>query len=170
MGLLRLGDVVDIGAGDGTIAQLVGRRARTWTCVDRSERMISAARDRLRRSKNVRFVIGDAQTLPLRDAMFDVALMLHVLTHVDVPARACTEVARVLRPGGALVLATLDAHDHRETTAAYGEVHAGFAPASLRRLVGRAGLEVDTCEVTSRDARPPCFRVVTAFARKPGKA
>jgi SAM-dependent methyltransferase len=170
VGLLRLGDVVDIGSGDGSIAQLVGPRARTWTCVDRSERMVSAARDRLARAKNVRFVVGDAQALPLREAMFDTALMLHVLTHVDAPARACAEVARVLRPGGVLAVATLDAHDHGETTAPYGDIHAGFAPAALRRLLGRAGLEVDACEVTSRDGRPPCFRVITAFARKSGKA
>jgi SAM-dependent methyltransferase len=166
-GLVRLGDVVDVGAGDGTVAQLVAPRARSWTCVDRSERMLSAARDRLARAKNMRFVVGDAQELPLRDGAFDAALMLHVLTQVESPGRACSEVARVLRPGGVLVAVTLDAHDHSRTTAAYGDVHAGFAPASLRRLVSRAGLEVDSCDVTSRDARPPCFRVVTAFATRP---
>jgi SAM-dependent methyltransferase len=166
-GLVRLGDVVDVGAGDGTVAQLVGPRARSWTCVDRSERMLSAARDRLGRTKNTRFVVGDAQELPLRDGAFDAALMLHVLTQVESPARACSEVARVLRPGGVFVAVTLDAHDHSETTAAYGDVHAGFAPAALRRVISRAGLEVDACDVTSRDARPPCFRVVTAFATRP---
>jgi SAM-dependent methyltransferase len=170
VGLIRLGDVVDIGAGDGAVAQLVAARARSWTCVDRNERMVAAARDRLARFKNVRFAVGDAQALPLRDAMFDAALMLHVLTHVDVPTRACAEVTRVLRPGGVLVVSSLDAHDHGESTAPYGDQHAGFAPAALRRLIGRAGLEVDTCEVTSRDARPPCFRVITAIARKLGKA
>jgi SAM-dependent methyltransferase len=166
-GLVRLGDVVDVGAGDGTVAQLVAPRARSWTCVDRSERMLSAARDRLARAKNMRFVVGDAQELPLRDGAFDAALVLHVLTQVDSPGRACAEVARVLRPGGVLVAVTLDAHDHSQTTAAYGDVHAGFAPASLRRLISRAGLDVDSCDVTSRDARPPCFRVVTAFATRP---
>ncbi|HZU83644.1 MAG TPA: metalloregulator ArsR/SmtB family transcription factor [Polyangiaceae bacterium] len=167
VGLVQLGDVVDIGSGDGTVAQLVAPRARSWTCVDRSERMIDAARDRLSRAKNVRFAIGDAQDLPLRPGAFDAALLLHVLTHIESPGRACAEAARVLRPGGTLVAATLDAHDHGATTAAYGDVHAGFAPAALRRLLSRAGLHVEACEVTSRDARPPCLRVVTAFATKP---
>jgi SAM-dependent methyltransferase len=167
VGVVRLGDVVDIGAGDGTVAQLFGPRARSWTCVDRSERVLSAARERLARTKNTRFVLADAQELPLRDAAFDAALMLHVLTQVESPPRACSEVARVLRPGGVFVAVALDAHDHRETTAAYGDVHAGFAPVALRRFLVRAGLEVDGCDVTSRDARPPCLRVITAFARKP---
>jgi ArsR family transcriptional regulator len=166
-GLVRLGDVLDVGAGDGTVAQLIAPRSRSWTCVDRSERMLAAARERLARAKQARFVLADAQELPLRDAAFDTAVMLHVLTQLESPARACAEVARVLRPGGVFVAVTLDGHDHGEMTAAYGDVHAGFAPAALRRTIARAGFDVEVCEVTSRDARPPCFRVVTAYARKP---
>jgi SAM-dependent methyltransferase len=167
VGLIRLGDVVDVGSGDGTVAHFLGSRARSWTCVDRSERVLKAASERLGRSKHTRFVLGDAQALPLRDNSFDVLLMLHVLTQVESPARACSEAARVLRPGGVFVAVTLDMHDHAESTAAYGDVHAGFAPAGLRRMMTRAKLEVSTCDVTSRDARPPHLRVVTAFARKP---
>jgi ArsR family transcriptional regulator len=167
VGLVGLGDVVDVGAGDGTVAQLVARRARSWTCIDHSERMLSAARGRLARTKNVRFLLGDAQELPLRDGSFDTALMLHVLTQIESPARACAEVARVLRPGGTVVVVALDAHDHVDTTGAYGDVHPGFAPSVLRRLLSRAGLQVETCDITSRDARPPCFCAVTAFAEKP---
>lgn len=167
-GLVRLGDVVDVGCGDGSVAQLLAGRARSWTCVDCSERVLSAARTRLGRARNVRFVEGDAQQLPAGDASFDHALVLHVLTQVDAPARVVAEASRVLRPGGSVVVVTLDAHDHADVTAAYGDVHSGFAPAALRRMLSRAGLEVESCEVTSRDARPPSFRVVTAIAAKPG--
>jgi DNA-binding transcriptional ArsR family regulator len=167
VGLIRLGDVVDVGSGDGTVAHFLSSRARSWTCVDRSERVLKAARERLGRSKHTRFVLGDAQALPLRDNSFDVLLMLHVLTQVESPSRACSEAARVLRSGGLFVAVTLDMHDHAETTAAYGDVHAGFAPTALRRMMTRAKLEVSTCDVTSRDAGPPHFRVVTAFASKP---
>jgi ArsR family transcriptional regulator len=166
VGLVRLGDVLDIGSGDGTVAQLLAPRARSWTCLDRSERVLGAARERLARAKNVRFVVGDAKELPARDGTFDTALMLHVLTQLETPARALAEASRVLRPGGTLVTVALDAHDHADTTAAYGDVHPGFTPSALRRMLGRAGFEIDTCDVTSRDARPPCFRVVTALATK----
>jgi len=169
-GLVRLDDVVDVGSGDGSVAQLLAPRARSWTCIDRSERVLTAARERLSRiavAKNIRFVAGDAQDLPAPDASFDTALLLHVLTQIAIPARACAEIARVLRPGGMLVAVTLDAHDQADTTGGYGDVHPGFAPAALRRMLTRAGLRVDACEVTSRDARPPCFRVVTALATKP---
>jgi DNA-binding transcriptional ArsR family regulator len=166
-GLVRLGDVVDIGSGDGSVAQLLCGRSRSWTCVDRSERVLEAARARLGRVKNVRFVQGDALALPAENASFDTGLLLHVLTQVESPPAALSEAARVLRPGATLAVVTLDAHEHAEVTAAYGHVHAGFSPAALRRMLGRAGLEVEACDVSSRDPRPPAFRVVTAFAVKP---
>lgn len=166
-GLLRLGDVVDVGAGDGSVAQLLAPRARRWTCVDRNERMISAARRRLARSRDVRFVTADAHHLPLEDGAFDEALLLHVLTQVQQPAKAIAEATRVLRPGGALVLATLDAHDRADVTATYGDVHAGFAVGAVRRMLSRAGLDVETCDVSCRDRRPPHVGVITALATKP---
>jgi SAM-dependent methyltransferase len=167
VGLMHLGDVLDAGAGDGTIAQLVAPRARSYTCVDRSERMLAAARRRLADLPRVRFARGDLHALPLSDRSFDHVLLFNVLTDAERPARAAGEVARVLRPGGTLVLVTLDAHRHADVTAAYGHVHAGFEPATLRAVLRRAGLEVDRCEVTSRERREPHFNVLTAFARRP---
>jgi DNA-binding transcriptional ArsR family regulator len=169
-GFARLGDVVDIGSGDGTVAQLLSRRARSWTCVDRNARMLTAARERLAGTKHVRFVGGEAQSLPLQSEAFDEALMLHVLTQVDQPAQALAESARVLRPGGVLALATLDAHDQAEATAGYGDVHAGFTASALRRMTARAGFSVDSCEVSCRDRRPPHYSVIIAFATKVGRA
>jgi ArsR family transcriptional regulator len=166
-GLVRLGDVVDVGAGDGSVAELVSPRARSWTCVDKNERMVAAARDRMGAARNVRFVLADAQRLPMEDGAFDHALMLHVLTQLPQPAQGLAEVARVLRPGGALILVTLDAHHDADSTAAYGDVNPGFAVPALRRMIGRAGLDVDLCEVSCVDKRPPSYGVITAFASKP---
>jgi DNA-binding transcriptional ArsR family regulator len=166
-GLVRLGDVLDIGAGDGTVAELFSGRAKTWTCVDKSDRMLGAARERLRAARYVRFVAADAHHLPFEAGAFDQALMLHVLTQLAQPAVALGDAARVLRPGGSLVAVTLDAHPHADATAAYGDVHAGFAPALLRRMLTRAGLEVEACDRACLDKRPPRFSVLVAFATKP---
>jgi ArsR family transcriptional regulator len=167
VGLVRLGDVIDIGSGDGSVAQLLAGRAKSWTCIDRSDRVLAAARARLGKGRGVSFVKADAAVLPVVDAAFDTAMLLHVLAQVESPARVIVEATRVLRPGGQLVAVTLDAHDHPDVTAAYGDVHAGFAPTALRRMLVRAGLQLETCEVTSRDVRPPSFRVVTVFATRP---
>jgi ArsR family transcriptional regulator len=168
LGLVRLGDVLDAGSGDGTIAQLLAPRARSITCVDKSERVLAAARARLADVPGVRFARGDLQALPAAAASFDQVLLFNVLTHVDRPAEVLVEAARVLRPGGDLVAVTLDQHPHAEATARYGHVHAGFKPAAVRRMLVRAGLDVERCEVTSRERREPHFNVVTVFARKRG--
>lgn len=167
VGLVRLGDVLDAGAGDGTVAQLLAGRARTYTLLDRSERMLGAARARLAKVANVRFLHGDLHAIPAPAGSFDQVLLLNVLAHAERPAAALADAARVLRPGGTLVLVTLDEHPHEGVAAQYGHVHQGFRPSALRRLLQKAGLEVDLCEVTSRERREPQLSVVTAFARKP---
>jgi ArsR family transcriptional regulator len=167
MGLLSLGDVLDVGAGDGTIAQMIAPRARSYVALDASEKLVTAARTRLSGLDTVEARLGDAHALPFADGSFDQVLLLNVLTCAEHPAKVVAEAARVLRRGGTVAVVTLDAHDQAPFTAGYGHLHAGFRPATLRRHLERAGLAVRQCEVTSRERRAPHFAVVTAFATKP---
>jgi SAM-dependent methyltransferase/DNA-binding transcriptional ArsR family regulator len=166
LGLVRVGDVLDGGSGDGTIAQLLAPRARSITCLDRSPRVLAAARARLARVRNVRYLLGELEAIPARDSRFDHVLLLNVLTSARQPARVVAEAARVLRPRGGLTLVTLDAHQHDDVTARYGHLHPGFKAAAVKRMLGQSGLAIDACEVTSREHRQPHFQIVTAFARK----
>ena len=164
LGLVHAGDVLDAGAGDGTIAELLAPRARSITCLDKSARMVAAARRRLAGARNVRCLQGDVHALPFEDGRFDHVLLFHVLSHAEAPERAVAEAARVLRPGGGLTITTLARHRHPDAAAAYAHVNAGFRPAHLRRWLRDAGLTVERCEITSRERRPPHFEVITAFA------
>lgn len=167
LGLVRAGDVVDIGAGDGAISQLLAPRAKSVTCVDQSERLVAAARKRLAKHANAHVVCSDMHALGLESESFDQALMLNVLTYARDPAAALTEMARVLRPGGAAIVVTLARHSHTDATASYGHLNAGFTPSRLARMLEAAGLNVSTCAVTSRERRKPYFEVITACAEKP---
>ena len=129
--------------------------------------MLAAARARLTKVSNVRFVHGDLHAIPLPAGAFDQALLLNVLPYAERPAVALAEIARVLRPGGTLALVTIDEHAHADVAAQYGHVQPGFRPAGLRRLLNKAGLVVERCEVTSRERREPHLNVVTALAHKP---
>jgi ArsR family transcriptional regulator len=169
LAFIQLGEVLDIGAGDGVMAQLLAPRARSITCLDRSERMIQAARSRLAALPNVRFSLGDMHQLPFDAASFDQAMLLNSLTYAEAPTAALTEAARVLRPGGTLALVTLNAHEHAGVTRSYGHLHAGFRPADLAQLLATAGLEVVHCAVTSRERRKPYLEVVSAAARNPNR-
>jgi ArsR family transcriptional regulator len=167
IGLLELGDVLDAGAGDGATAQLLAPRARSITCVDVSATLVEAARVRLAGHANARCEVADVHDLPFERASFDQVLLLNVLPFLKQPGGALVEATRVLRPGGRLVVVTLAEHEHMGVTSAYGHVHAGFSPGALRRLLGKAGLSIEACEITSRERRAPYFQVVTAFAAKP---
>ena len=169
LGFIRLGDALDVGAGDGVIANLLAARAASYTCLDKSPRMIEAARRRLAGRANVRFELGDMHELPFEGQSFDQVLLFHTLTYSERPERALKEAARVLRPGGALALVTLAAHAELPTTAAYGHVQAGFSAAGLRTQLEKAGFSVDECSVTSREKRKPFFEVLSVFAHVPSR-
>ena len=166
LGLVRLGDVLDVASGDGAIAELVAPRARSITCVDASATVIEAAKHRLARQKHVRFVQGDMHAMPVADASFDQVLVLNCLTHARAPKRVLAEAARALRPGGDLAGVTLAAHKHGEAAAAFDHVRLGFAPSELRAWLEGLGFEVELCDVTSREKRPPHFEVITIHAQK----
>jgi ArsR family transcriptional regulator len=167
LGIARFGDVLDVGGGDGAVTELYSSRSHSVTLLDRSERMLEAARERLAGRPNVGFSSGDMHALPFSEASFDEVLMLNVLTYSEQLGLAISEAARVLRPGGRLAVVTLAEHEHEEVTAAYGHVGRGFAPRTLRALFARSGLEVELCEVTSRERRKPYFEVLSAFAHRP---
>lgn len=164
--LLSLGDVLDIASGDGVLAELLCRRARNVTCLDRSEAVIAAARRRLARRGNVDFEVGDMHVLPFANASFDQVFLLHALTYSRAPETAVAEAARVLHPGGRLIVATLARHEHEATVAAYDHVNLGFDTEQLSGWLQGAGLDVAACKVTAREIQPPYFRIITASADK----
>jgi len=166
LGFAVLGDVLDIGSGDGFVAGLVAPRSRTVSCLDRGERMLAAAKERLRRFGNTSFVLGDMHELPFEDGSFDQVLMFNVLPYSRDPASALSEAARVLRKGGVLSVLTLAAHSHDAITAPYGHVQNGFEPRSLRRMLTRVGLSVEHCDVAARERRSPHFETIAAYATK----
>jgi SAM-dependent methyltransferase len=167
LGIARFGDVLDVGAGDGAVAELYLSRSRSVTLLDRSERMLEAARERLAARPNVRFATGDMHALPFAETSFDEVLLLNVLSYSEQPGLAISEASRVLRPGGRLAVVTLAEHEHEEVTAAYGHLGRGFAARTLRTLLVKGDLEVELCEVTSRERRKPYFEVLSAFAHRP---
>ncbi len=164
LGFLSLGRVLDVGSGDGVNAELLAPRSQHVTCLDLSPRVIEAAKVRLAHVDNVDFRVGDMHDLPFASASFDALLLLNALTYSDRPALAIAEAARVLRPGGALALVTLAEHEHQTIAAAYDHQNLGFSPSSLATMLRAAGLEVERCELSSREHRKPYFQVVTAFA------
>lgn len=165
--LLAPGRVLDIASGDGVLAELLAPHSQEYVCVDASARVVAAASDRLRRFEHVAVREGDMHALPFEDGHFDLVVLMHALTYATRPAVAVAEAARVLRPGGRLLLSSLARHEHRAAVEAYGHVNLGFTDRELRKFMEKAGLEIATTETVTREKRPPHFEVIALIGRKP---
>ena len=165
--LVNPGDVLDIASGDGVLAELLAPRARSIICLDLSERVVEAGKKRLGNHPNVRFERGDMHDLPNPDASVDTAFLMHALTYTRDPGAVFREVARVLRPGGTLLAVTLGQHRHEKAVEPFDHQNLGFEPGALARLAGDAGLDVQTCAISTVEKRPPNFQVLNLQANRP---
>lgn len=165
--LLAPGRVLDIASGDGVLAELLAPHAQEYVCIDASPRVVSAASERLRRFANVQVREGDMHALPYADRHFDLVVLMHALTYAARPAVAVAEAARVLRPGGRLLLSSLARHEHRAAVEAYGHVNLGFTDKELRKFMEKAGLDIATSETVTREKRPPHFEVISLIGTRP---
>ena len=165
--LLATGDVLDIASGDGVLAELLAPHAHSIVCLDSSPNVVAAARKRLKAFRNVEVVEGDMHALQLGARKFDLVLMMHALTYSEHPQRAIDEAARVLKPAGRLLAATLAKHAHRAAVTPFDHKNMGFKRDDLAGFARKAGLEVLQCDRISREARSPHFEVLGLLARKP---
>jgi ArsR family transcriptional regulator len=158
--------VLDIASGDGVLAELLAPHANSILCLDASERVVTAARKRLKAQRNVEVRPGDMHALDVGDRRFDLVLLMHALTYSEQPAKVIAEAARALKPGGRLLATTLARHAHRNTVVPFDHRNLGFRDDELREFARKAGLKVLSCERVTRERRPPHFEVLSLLARK----
>jgi SAM-dependent methyltransferase len=161
----RFGRCVDVGAGDGSLVELIAPRALTLDSVDASAAMVSAGRAKVSHLglANVRYHQARAEALPLPDASADSVLFLQSLQYIPDPAPALAEAKRVLVPGGRLLVLTLARHDFAEADR-YGHRHRGFLEKDLRSWCREfSGLQLDALPPESR---PPRFQTVVVTGLK----
>ncbi len=136
--------VLDAGTGGGALLPLLAAAGARITAVDRSAAMLARARRLCERegiADQVAFRQADVQELPLADASFAAVTCTMVLHHVASPAAAVREMARVLRPGGRLVLVAFTHHDLGWMRDALGHLWLGFTREEIDRLLADAGLD-----------------------------
>ena len=100
--------VLDIGCGGGLISNPLAAAGFRVKGVDRSAPSLEAALSRAPAGGEARYAVADALSLPEPDGSYDAALMMDLLEHLDEPARAVAEAARVLKPGGLLFFHTFN--------------------------------------------------------------
>ena len=132
--------VADLGCGAGTIAAALAPHVRRVIGVDQSAAMLGTARRRLGDRDNVELHRAPLEALPLESQGCDAALAVLVLAYVAEVAPVLAEAARVLKPGGRLVVVDLARHGDESFAQRLGQVRLGFAPEDLSRALAAAGL------------------------------
>lgn len=160
--------VADLGAGEGTLAQLLAQRARQVIAVDNSEKMVAFGRDLTQRHglANLDYRHGDLEDLPIADESVDLAIFSQSLHHAPHPARAVAEAYRILRPGGRVMLLDLVKHNFEQARELYADLWLGFAEVDLEQFLKGAGFrEVETSRVY-REEQPPHLETLLALGVK----
>lgn len=132
--------VADLGCGTAPLSAAVAPYVKRVIAVDSSPAMLRAARKRLADVKSVELRQGDLTALPIEDASCDAAMLVLVLTYLADPSAAIREAARILKPGGRVVVVDLLPHDREDFRRRMGQASMGFAPEPLARMLAEAGL------------------------------
>ena len=160
--------IADLGAGEGTLALLLSRRAKKVIAVDNSEKMVEfgASVARKHKMRNLEYRQGDLEALPIAGGTVDVALFSQSLHHALHPERAIEEARRVLRRGGRVVILDLVKHHFEEARELYADRWLGFTEVELQRLLHSAGFKNAQTSVVHREADPPHFETILATGEK----
>jgi ArsR family transcriptional regulator len=147
--------VADIGTGTGVLALELARAGFRVIAVDHSPRMLEAARSKLEQEPGleVDLRLGDASSLPLGDGEVDAAFAHMVLQYLASPIDAVREMARVVRPGGSVVVIDFVSHDREWMRQELGVVRLGFATEEIEASFAAAGLGAPRIEIQAPASR-----------------
>jgi ArsR family transcriptional regulator len=147
LGRGHLGRLVDVGTGTGRMIELFGPRATQAIGIDRSSEMLRLARVKLEAAGIASSLRqGDIYALPLADQSADTIVIHQVLHYAHSPAAAIAEAARVLAPGGTLLVVDFAAHEREDLRERDAHIRLGFEDEVMAGWFSSAGLEVDRVE------------------------
>lgn len=136
--------VVDFGTGTGRMLTLFAGMARRVEGIDLSHQMLTVARSKLQDAgaANASVRHGDATASPYADSSASLVIIHQVLHFLDDPGRALVEAARVLAPGGRLIVVEFAPHTLERLRTEHAHRHLGVSEADMARWADRAGLTV----------------------------
>jgi len=147
LGKRPLGTLVDIGTGTGRMIELFAPRASQAIGIDRSSEMLRLARVKLEEAGIASSLRqGDMYALPLPDQSADSIIIHQVLHYAHSPAAAVAEAARVLAPGGTLLIVDFASHEREELRTTDAHIRLGFDDEMMAGWFAAAGLETDCIE------------------------
>ena len=161
--------IADLGAGEGTLAQLLARRAKLVIAVDNSDKMVEFGAELAGKHHltNLQYRKGDLEDIPVEDASVDLALFSQSLHHAQHPPRAVAEAFRILRPGGRIAVLDLQRHHFEQARELYADLWLGFTRVELTTFLTGARFSNIETSMVHREEEAPHFETLLATAEKP---
>jgi ubiquinone/menaquinone biosynthesis C-methylase UbiE len=160
--------VADLGAGEGASALLLAQRAKKVIAVDSSARMIEVGREQALRHgvKNIDYRLGDMEEIPIGDGEVDLVFFSQSLHHALHPELALAEAARILVPGGRIVILDLVRHRFEQARELYADEWLGFSESDLESMLQNAGFVNVEATVVDKEPETPQFQTLLATGDK----
>lgn len=169
LGLVPPMVIADLGAGEGTLSQLLARTARRVLAIDNSEKMVEFGANLAREHgfANLEYRLGDIEDPPIQSGTVDLALFSQALHHASSPQKALQSAWRILRPGGRVVILDLASHSYEQARELYAHVWLGFQEIELHEMLKTAGFERIESAIVAREKLAPHFQTLLASGFKP---
>ena len=161
--------VADLGAGEGTLAQLLAQRAEKVIAVDLSPKMVEFGQALALRNglTNLEYRLGDIEDPPIEDQSLDLAILSQALHHAEHPQRAIHAALRILKPGGRLIVLDLLHHHFEEARDLYADRWLGFSESGLASMLEKAGFKNIETLVADREGSAPNFQTLLGIGTRP---
>jgi ArsR family transcriptional regulator len=160
--------IADLGAGEGTISQLMAQRAKKVIAIDNSEKMVEFGAELARKHgiANMEYRLGDLEDVPIRSGTVDLAFLSQALHHARHPNRALEEARRILKPGGRVAILDLNRHHFEEAREMYADVWLGFTELELERYLKVGGFKNVETAVVYKEPEAPYFETLLGTGEK----
>ena len=170
-GLLRLLPplvIADLGAGEGTLSQLLARSAKKVIAIDNLPKMVSFGKKIAKKNgfKNLEYRLGEIEDPPIIKNSVDIALFSQALHHAVRPQRAVDAAYKILKPGGKIIILDLLSHTYEQAKELYAHVWLGFSSVELHTLLTKAGFKNLEIQIVSREPQAPHFQTILATGEK----
>ncbi len=160
--------VADLGAGEGTLSQLLAQRAERVIAVDLSPKMVEFGRSLAEKHNlpNLEYRIGDIEEPPIDSESVDLAFLSQALHHAEHPQKALDAAYRLLKKGGRLVVLDLLQHNFEEARELYADRWLGFSESDLAAMLESAGFKHIEIVVADKESGAPKFQTLLGVACK----
>ena len=166
--LLPAQTVADLGAGEGTLSQLLAKTAKKVIAIDNAPKMVEFGAKLAAEHgfKNLEYRLGDIEAPPIARNSIDLAILSQALHHAIHPERAVAGAHRMLKKGGRLVILDLLSHQFDRARELYADHWLGFSEVELHKWMEAAGFKKIEVTVVSREKESPHFQTVFATGVK----